>query len=285
MDIDPNKFIDPVIEYGPKVIGVLVALVLALMIAGWTERVVRVALERRSFDATLTRFFAKLARYFILIAAVLGCLGVFGIQTASFAAVLAAAGFAIALAFQGTLGNFAAGVMLLVFRPFKVGDYVEVNGETGTCEHIDLFTCEFRTLDNRRLIVPNGSVFGNTITNYTGYEVRRVDIDVGAEYSADVDATRAALEKAAAKVEGKLTDPPPQVFLKGLGDSSIDWQVRVWCKTPDYWDVWQATVRATKLALDEAGIGIPFPAAGRALRRGCRQSVVQLVCGSFSLAH
>ncbi len=259
MDIDPNRFIDPVIEYGPKVIGVLVALVLALMIAGWTERVVRAALERRSFDATLTRFFAKLARYFILIAAVLGCLGVFGIQTASFAAVLAAAGFAIALAFQGTLGNFAAGVMLLVFRPFKVGDYVEVNGETGTCEHIDLFTCEFRTLDNRRLIVPNGSVFGNTITNYTGYDVRRVDIDVGAEYSADVDATRAALEKATAKVEGMLADPPPQVFLKGLGDSSIDWQVRVWCKTPDYWDVWQATVRATKLALDEAGIGIPFP--------------------------
>jgi len=259
MDIDPNKFIDPVIEYGPKVIGVLVALVLALMIAGWTERVVRAGLERRSFDATLTRFFAKLARYFILIAAGLGCLGVFGIQTASFAAVLAAAGFAIGLAFQGTLGNFAAGVMLLVFRPFKVGDYVEVNGETGTCEHIDLFTCEFRTLDNRRLIVPNGSVFGNTITNYTGYDVRRVDIDVGAEYSADVDATRAALEKATAKVEGMLADPPPQVFLKGLGDSSIDWQVRVWCKTPDYWDVWQATVRATKLALDEAGIGIPFP--------------------------
>ncbi len=259
MDIDPNKFIDPVIEYGPKVIGVLLALVLALMIAGWTERVVRAALERRNFDATLTRFFAKLARYFILIAAVLGCLGVFGIQTASFAAVLAAAGFAIGLAFQGTLGNFAAGVMLLVFRPFKVGDYVEVNGETGTCEHIDLFTCEFRTLDNRKLIVPNGSVFGNTITNYAGYEMRRVDIDVGAEYSADVDATRAALEKAAARVEGRLADPPPQVFLKGLGDSSIDWQVRVWCKTPDYWDVWQATVRATKLALDEAGIGIPFP--------------------------
>ncbi len=259
MDIDPNKFIDPVIEYGPKVIGVLLALVLALMIAGWTERVVRAGLERRNFDATLTRFFAKLARYFILIAAVLGCLGVFGIQTASFAAVLAAAGFAIGLAFQGTLGNFAAGVMLLVFRPFKVGDYVEVNGETGTCEHIDLFTCEFRTLDNRKLIVPNGSVFGNTITNYAGYEMRRVDIDVGAEYSADVDATRAALEKAAARVEGRLADPPPQVFLKGLGDSSIDWQVRVWCKTPDYWDVWQATVRATKLALDEAGIGIPFP--------------------------
>ena len=138
----------------------------------------------------------------ILVGAVLGCLGVFGIQTASFAAVLAAAGFAIGMAFQGTLGNFSAGIMLLAFRPFKVGDFVEVNGEKGTCEHIDLFTCEFRTLDNKKLIIPNGSVFGG---------------------------------------------------------SSIDWQVRVWCKTEDYWDVWQATTRACKLSLDEAGIGIPFP--------------------------
>lgn len=257
--MDPDKLIDPVLEYGPKLAGVLVALIVALMIAGWVERMVRAGLERRNFDATLTRFFAKLARYLILIGAVLGCLGVFGIQTASFAAVLAAAGFAIGLAFQGTLGNFAAGVMLLVFRPFKVGDFVEVNGVTGICEHIDLFTCEFRTLDNRRLVVPNGSVFGSTITNYTGYDTRRVDIDVGAEYSADVDATRAALEKAVTKVEGKLADPPPQVFLKGLGDSSVDWQVRVWCKTADYWDVWQSTVRATKVTLDEVGIGIPFP--------------------------
>jgi len=259
MEIDPSKLMEPVMEYGPKVVGVLVALLLALMIAGWAERVVRAGLERRNFDDTLTRFFAKLTRYLILIGAVLGCLGVFGIQTASFVAVLAAAGFAIGLAFQGTLGNFAAGVMLLVFRPFKVGDFVEVNGETGVCEHIDLFTCEFRTLDNRKLIIPNGSVFGSTITNYTGHEKRRVDIDVGAEYSADIDATRAALENAFAKVEGRLDDPPPQAFLKGLGDSSVDWQVRVWCRTEDYWDVWQSTVRATKLALDEAGVGIPFP--------------------------
>ncbi|MDH3728620.1 MAG: mechanosensitive ion channel family protein [Myxococcales bacterium] len=259
METDPSKLMEPVMEYGPKVVGVLVALLLALMIAGWAERVVRAGLERRNFDDTLTRFFAKLTRYLILIGAVLGCLGVFGIQTASFAAVLAAAGFAIGLAFQGTLGNFAAGVMLLVFRPFKVGDFVEVNGETGVCEHIDLFTCEFRTLDNRKLIIPNGSVFGSTITNYTGHEKRRVDIDVGAEYSADIDATRAALENAFAKVEGRLDDPPPQVFLKGLGDSSVDWQVRVWCRTEDYWDVWQSSVRATKLALDEAGVGIPFP--------------------------
>lgn len=259
MDMDPDKLVGPIMEYGPKVIGVLVALIFALIVAGWVERMVRAGLDRRSFDATLTRFFAKVARYLILIGAVLGCLGVFGIQTASFAAVLAAAGFAIGLAFQGTLGNFAAGVMLLVFRPFKVGDFVEVSGQSGTCEHIDLFTCEFRALDNRRLIIPNGSVFGSAITNYTGYDKRRVDIAVGAEYSADIDATRAALERAIDKIEGRISDPAPQIFLKSLGDSSVDWQVRVWCNTPDYWDVWQSAVRATKLALDEAGIGIPFP--------------------------
>ena len=259
MELDANKYIDLLIEYGPKVVGVLLALFVAWIIAGWAERGVRKTLERREFDATLTRFFAKLARYVILIGVVLGCLGVFGIQTASFAAVLAAAGFAIGLAFQGTLGNFSAGVMLLVFRPFKVGDFVEVNGETGTCEHIDLFTCEFRTLDNKKLIIPNGAVFGSTITNYTGYDTRRVDVDVGAEYSADIDATRAALEKAAAQIPGTIKDPAPQVFLKALGGSSVDWQVRVWCKTEDYWNVWQATTQACKASLDEAGIGIPFP--------------------------
>jgi small conductance mechanosensitive channel len=259
MELDANKYIDLLIEYGPKVVGVLVALLVGWIVAGWLEGAVRKSLEKRNFDATLTRFFSKMARYLILIGVVLGCLGVFGIQTASFAAVLAAAGFAIGLAFQGTLGNFSAGVMLLVFRPFKVGDFVEVNTETGTCEHIDLFTCEFRTLDNKKLIIPNSAVFGSTITNYTGYETRRVDIDVGAEYSADVDATRKALEGATANIPGMLKEPAPQVFLKALGGSSVDWQVRVWCKTADYWDVWQATTQACKASLDAAGIGIPFP--------------------------
>lgn len=259
MDMDPRSYLDVLIAYAPKVMGVLLALFVAWIIANWTERAVRAGLEKRDFDATLTRFFAKLARYLILIGAVLGCLGVFGIQTASFAAVLAAAGFAVGMAFQGTLGNFAAGIMLLAFRPFKVGDFVEVTGETGTCEHIDLFTCEFRTLDNKKLIIPNGAVFGSTITNYTGYDTRRVDIDVGADYSASLDETRAVLEKAAASIPGMIQDPAPQVVLKALGGSSIDWQVRVWCKTEDYWDVWQATTRACKVSLDEADIGIPFP--------------------------
>ena len=206
MELDASTYLDPLINYGPKVLGVLLAIFFAWVIASWVERAVRAGLEKRDFDATLTRFFSKLARWGILIGAVLGCLGVFGIQTASFAAVLAAAGFAVGMAFQGTLGNFSAGVMLLVFRPFKVGDVVEVNGDTGTCEHIDLFTCEFRTLDNKKLIIPNGAVFGSTITNYTGYDTRRVDIDVGSEYSADLDATRAALEKFAVAVAQQVAE-------------------------------------------------------------------------------
>lgn len=247
------------LEYGPRIIGALVALFASWIVAGWVRRLVTRSLEKRSFDATLTRFFANAARYLILIAAVLSILEVIGVKTTSFAAMLAAAGFAVGLAFQGTLGNFAAGIMLLVFRPFKVGDFVKVADVEGHVEHIDLFTCEFRSLDNRKLVIPNGEVFGKTITNYTGYDTRRVDINVGADYSADLDATRAALEAAAKAIPGMIDDPAPQVFLSELGDSSINWQVRVWCKTEDYWDVWQATVRATKQALDRAGIGIPFP--------------------------
>lgn len=257
--MNADKYIGLAMEYAPKVLGVLLALFVAWIIAGWAGRLVRKGLEKREFDSTLTRFFANMTRYLILIAAVLGCLGVFGIQTASFAAVLAAAGFAIGMAFQGTLGNFSAGVMLLVFRPFKIGDLVKVADVLGICEQIDLFTCEFKTLDNRKLVIPNGEVFGKTIDNYTGYDLRRVDVDVGCEYSADIDKTRTVLEAAIQTVRGMLKDPSPQVFLAGLGASSVDWQMRVWCKTEDYWDVYQATIRTTKKALDDAGIGIPFP--------------------------
>ena len=237
----------------------LVILFVAWIIAGWARRIVTRSLEKREFDQTLARFFANALRYLILIGAVLAVLGIFGIQTASFAAMLAAAGFAIGMAFQGTLGNFAAGIMLLAFRPFKVGDFVTVADVEGVVEHIDLFTCEFRSLDNKKLVIPNGEVFGKTITNNTGYELRRVDIDVGADYSADIDATRAALQTALKNIPTRIDEPTSQIFLKELGASSVDWQVRVWCKTEDYWKVYEETIRATKMALDQAGIGIPFP--------------------------
>lgn len=245
--------------WGLRVIGVLVALFIAKLVAGWAKRSITNTLEKRKFDQTLTRFFANMARYAILAGAVIGCLGVFGIETASFAAVIAAGGLAVGLAFQGTLSNFAAGVMLIVFRPFKVGDVISVAGMVGAVEELELFTTELTTPDKRRLIIPNSAIFGATIENITHHETRRVDVPVGTDYGADIDETRKVLEEMAPKIPGVLSDPAPQIFLAGLGASSVDWQVRVWCKTSDYWDVLQATIRDTKVALDGAGIGIPFP--------------------------
>ncbi|MCA9581211.1 MAG: mechanosensitive ion channel [Myxococcales bacterium] len=247
------------LHYGTRVLGAVLAIFIALAVAGWVRAIVRRSLEKKSFDTTLTRFFANGARWVVLIAAGIGILGLFGIETTAFAAVLGAAGLAIGLAFQGTLGNFASGVMLLVFRPFKIGDYVKVAGTAGTCEEIELFTSTFRTPDNRKIVVPNTQIFGAIIENVSAYETRRVDIAVGADYSANLDETRRALESVASKVKGVLSDPAPQVFLNNLGDSSINWQVRIWCKSADYWDVWQAATKATKEALDGANIGIPFP--------------------------
>ncbi len=245
-------------SYAVKIGGVLLALFVANLIAGWVGSLVERRLTKVKFDNTLTRFFARSARWAILIMAVLACLGVFGIETTSFAAVIGAAGLAVGLAFQGTLGNFAAGIMLLVFRPFKVGDVISSGGVVGGVVEIDLFTTTLDTPDNRRMIVPNGTLFGATIENVTHHSTRRVDISVGADYGADVDATRKVLEKAAATVTSGLHEPAPQVFLASLGASSVDWQVRVWCKTEDYWTCFQETTRAIKVEMDIAEIGIPY---------------------------
>jgi small conductance mechanosensitive channel len=244
---------------GIKTAGALALIFVAWVIAAWVGRIVARRLERVQFDLTLTRFFASVTRYTILVMALLACLSIFGVQTTSFAAVIGAAGLAVGLAMQGTLSNFAAGIMMLVFRPFTIGDVVEAGGVRGKITAIELFTTTFDTPDNRRFIVPNSLIFGATIENVTYHATRRVDVSVGADYGADIDATRAVLEKAVASVPGRIEEPAAQVFLQQLGGSSVDWQVRVWCNTEDYWDVYQATVRAVKREMDAASIGIPFP--------------------------
>ncbi|MFK7988372.1 MAG: mechanosensitive ion channel family protein [Sandaracinaceae bacterium] len=263
MDIDWQAVLDAAWNFGrdqvPRIVGVLVALFVAWIVAGMVKRALLRGFEKANFDKTLSRFISNMSRYAILVFSVLGCLGVFGVETSSFAAVIAAAGLAVGLAFQGTLSNFAAGVMLLVFRPFKIGDVVDAGGAVGAIAEIDLFTTEMTTVDNQKVIVPNSSIFGGKIVNVTGHPQRRVDIDVGTDYGADLQEVRDVLEAMAPKIEGVLSDPPPQIFLKSLGGSSIDWQVRVWCNTEDYWDVWQRTTHQTKDTLDKAGVGIPFP--------------------------
>lgn len=241
-----------------KVLGVLFAFWVASKIATSVSNGVGKGLEKAKFDQTLSKFGAKLTRYLILIMAGLGCLGAFGIETTSFAAVLGAAGFAVGLAFQGTLSNFSSGVMLLIFRPYKVGDTVTVAGHTGKVDEIELFTTAIDTPDKRRIIVPNSAIFGSTIENITFHKVRRLNVDVGADYGADIDATRAALEAAVASIEGIQSDPAPAVVLVGLGGSSVDWTVRAWADGDHFWGAKEALTRAIKIEMDKAGIGIPY---------------------------
>lgn len=246
-------------EYIVPVLGALVALIATWVVAGWVRRLIRDSLKNAEFDLTLTRFFSTLAYYAVLVFGILSALTLFGISIASFAAVLAAAGFAVGLALQGSLANFAAGVMLLIFRPFKVNDMVEVGGTRGKVHEIQLFTTVLDTPDNRRITVPNGNIFSDTIENETFHDTRRVDVAVGTDYPADLDETRAVLLRAANSVEGRLTDKEPVAYLDSLGDSCINWSVRVWAKTEDYWTVKDRLTLAVKNSLDEAGIGIPYP--------------------------
>lgn len=256
MAVDPATAFD---TYGIPAIKVIIILVIAYLIASWASAAVVRGMERSKVELTLARFFGKLTRWAIMILAILSVLSVFGVQTTSFAAVIGASALAIGLAFQGTLANFAAGVMLLIFRPFKVGDVVSVSGQTGKVFEIDLCQTSLDTPDNRRIIVPNGQIFGSTIENISHHERRRCDVAVGCDYSADIDQTRDVLMTAAKSVDGRCEDEEPMIVLLDLGDSSVNWAVRVWVPATNYWPVRDALTRACKMHLDQAGIGIPFP--------------------------
>lgn len=245
--------------YAMKVVGVFVVLFVAWIVAGWFGSLLVKGMRRARIDETLTRFTGRTIRWVILLLAVLGCLGMFGVNVTSFSVILGAAGLAIGLAFQGSLSNFAAGVMLLVFRPFKVTDFVKVAGEAGTIDQIGLFTTSMDTPDNRRLILPNSAVFGANIENVTHHPIRRVDVPVGVEYSADIETTRQVLTQAAAGVHDSNTGKDAQIVLVDLGASSVDWVVRIWVNTGDYWPKREALIESVKKSLDNAGIGIPFP--------------------------
>ena len=246
-------------NYAVRVLGVLLLLFVARIVAAWVRGMVLRGLERSDFDVTLTKFFAKLAYYAILIMAVLACLGVFGVQTTSFAAVLAAAGFAIGLAFQGTLSNFSAGVMLLAFRPFEVGHVVKTAGQSGKVAEIGLFTTTLLTPDRHKVIVPNSEAAGSVIENFSTEPIRRVDVNVGVDYSADLRKVREVLEGVVAAEPDRDDSEDSIAYLLELGDSAINWQLRVWTKAENYWAVRERLTQAVKDALDDAGIGIPFP--------------------------
>ncbi|RIK77450.1 MAG: mechanosensitive ion channel protein [Planctomycetota bacterium] len=244
---------------GLRAIAILILLTIAWTVSGWLSSLVRVALTRVKFDQTMTLFLARLVRWGVLLMVALACLSYFGIETTSFAAVIGAAGLAIGLAFQGTLSNFAAGAMLLVFRPYKVGDTVNVAGHTGTVDEIELFTTTIDTADRRRIIVPNSSIYNTVIENLTHHPIRRMEVLVGVAYAADVDATRGVLERAVRSVPALVAAPPAEIALLDLGPSSVNWAVRAFARGEELAAAKQALIRAVKQELDQAGISIPPP--------------------------
>ena len=253
------EFLNMATGYLLSGIAFVLILVVGRYLARWVRNLIRGGLDKPRVDRTLTKFAGNFAYYGIFILAIFAGLETLGVETASFVAVLAAASFAVGLALQGTLANFAAGVMLLVFRPFSVDDYVDIAGETGFVKEIQLFFTRLRTRENRLIIVPNGDIFGATIENIFAHDKIRVDCDVGTDYPADIDATREVLLEAARSVEDRLVDEGEQAALVELGGSSINWQVRVWAEPDDYFRLKQELTRQVKYHLDEAGIGIPFP--------------------------
>ncbi len=257
--LTPEKLTELAQDYGLPLLFALIILIAAYILSGIASRSVTKAVTKAKIDLTLARFFGKMAKYTVLILGVIIALGKMGVEVTAFAAILAAAGFAVGMALSGTLGHFASGVMLLIFRPFKIGDVVNAGGITGKVYEISLFTTAMDTPDNRRIIIPNGAIYGSTIENISHHDTRRVDVAVGVDYSADIDKTREILDAAARSVEGTLTDPAHAIVLGNLGDSSVNWTVRVWCNAADYWGIKEAATRAVKQHLDNAGIGIPFP--------------------------
>lgn len=231
------------------------------MVAKYVSRVISGPICRK-VDETLGRFAGKMVFYLILFGVTGAVLSSLGAPLGGLAALLAAAGFAVGLAFQGTLSNFASGVLMMVFRPFTVGDVINAGGVTGKVNEIDLFTTTLDTPDNRRIIVPNSSISGGTIENISFHTQRRVEVLVGVDYSADMDQTRAALEAAVAHFEMATIQGEGRgaaVVLAGLGASSVDWKVRVWVAAENYWSINESLTGEVKRQLDAVSIGIPFP--------------------------
>jgi small conductance mechanosensitive channel len=254
-----DKGIDFATEYGPKIIGAI----LIYMIGSWVIKklvgVLRNVMSKKDYDESLQKFLLNLVSWALKIFLIIMVIGKLGVETTSFAAIIAAAGLAIGLALQGSLANFAGGVLLIIFKPFKIGDLIEAQGVTGVVKEIEIFTTKLTTPDNKLAIIPNGAMGNGNIINYTAEGKIRVDTMVGIGYDEDIKKAKDVLMEVLTSNPLVLQDPAPSVNVANLGDSSVDLAVRPFCKPEHYWDVFFATVEGSKLALDKAGIEIPYP--------------------------
>ena len=254
-----DQGIEFITDFGPKVIGAI----LILIVSNWViKRIIKLAnksMEKVDYDPGLEKFLVSILRWGLWILVVIMVLGTLGVETTSFAAVLAAAGLAIGLALQGSLSNFAGGVLILIFKPFRVGDVIEAQGEIGAVKMIDIFTTKLTNWQNREIIIPNGALSNGNIINYTSQGTAKVDIKIGIGYDDNIKQAKEVLMSILTDHPKILKDPEPQVAVSELGDSAIILIVRPAVLVEDYWTVLYDVLEASKMKLDEAGISIPYP--------------------------
>jgi small conductance mechanosensitive channel len=247
------------VDFGIRIVTALAIFYIGRLVVGLMTRGLRKLLQKQKVDKTLETFVCNLTRMALLAFVVVAAISSLGIQTASFIAVLGAAGLAVGLALQGSLSNFAAGVLIVTFRPYKVGDWIEAAGVSGSVLEVQILTTALKTGDNKRVIVPNSQIMGSIITNYSAHDTRRVDLVVGVSYSDDLDKVRETLKAIVGADERVLGDPAVTIAVSELADSSVNFVVRPWVKTADYWPVLFDLTETIKKRFDAEGISIPFP--------------------------
>lgn len=247
------------LEWGGRIIGFLLVLIIGLWLAKVIRKGMTRVMEKRNLDPTLTKFLAALTHIALQAFVVVAALAKLQVQTASFVAILGAAGLAVGLALQGSLSNFASGVLMIIFKPISLGDFVEAGGATGIVDEISIFTTILKSPDNKRIIVPNAQVMGGTITNFTAIGTRRVDMTVGIGYGEDIDKAKNVIKGILDADERVLKDPAYTVAVVEMADSSVNLVVRPWCKVADYWNLYFDVTETIKKRFDEEEITIPFP--------------------------
>jgi small conductance mechanosensitive channel len=263
MDLEKllDKGIDFITTYGIQVIGAIAIWIIGSWIIKKIIKAVGNIMSKKDYDESLQKFLLNLVTWILKILLIIAILGKLGVETTSFAAILAAAGLAIGLALQGSLANFAGGVLLMIFKPIKIGDLIEAQGELGVVKEIEIFTTKILTPTNKEVIIPNGALSNGNITNYSTEGKLRVDLTIGVGYDEDIKQTKEVLMQVLTSNSKVLQDPAPSVNVSELADSSVNFAVRPWCTVANYWDVYFGITEEVKIALDKAGIEIPYPHA------------------------
>lgn len=248
-----------IINYGMNIISAIITIIIGFMVARMLASGTHKVLSLKKLDSTVVDFISHMVRYIVIAFVLIAALSRVGVETTSFVAIIGAAGLAIGLALQGSLSNFASGVLIIALRPFKAGEYIDAAGTSGVVESVQIFSTTLTTVDNKYVIVPNSSILGGNIINYSRKATRRIDLVIGVSYNADLAKTKQVLESVVNAHEKVLKSPEPQIAVAELADSSVNLVVRPWVKGDEYWPVRFELMEAIKNGLDEAGIEIPFP--------------------------